>query len=341
MHVCQSNHPHAAAKNGKVLRALAPIARGQAATSTLWPSNKKSLRIAFSPNGFDLGGEKNYPDAKSFVIDIVNREYGDLCGMRPLFLRDSEYEAADVRIQFRGSDGAWSTVGTDANLVARNEATMNLGWLDSSADRNGAVITHEFGHAYGLMHEHSTAKFPFCWNRSRIQEELRDEPHNWSDEAINANVFDVIDSRLVSSLSSRYDVESVMGYSFPARFFLPAGDGCAAPPTEGIVYNTRLSALDKEVLGKLYPIQSVPSSTNEKHKITPLLLATIVCTVFSVLIAALVLTLYGNGRSGETGLGRPLALMVIHDDRKPSSSQPTDKESKQTDLDLPALSPSA
>ncbi len=52
--------------------------------------------------------------------------------------------AADIRITFDPSLGAWSYVGTDCKSIPADEPTMNLGFLD------GGTSAHEFGHAIGL-----------------------------------------------------------------------------------------------------------------------------------------------------------------------------------------------
>jgi hypothetical protein len=59
---------------------------------------------------------------------------------------------AEIRCQFydvSGDDGSWSHIGTDANSLEQEEATMNIGWPD---DYRRSL--HELGHALGLIHEH-------------------------------------------------------------------------------------------------------------------------------------------------------------------------------------------
>jgi hypothetical protein len=53
---------------------------------------------------------------------------------------------AELRIAFDPDGGSWSLVGTD-NLKAKNQPTMNLGWIDpeseQATDSESAVILHE------------------------------------------------------------------------------------------------------------------------------------------------------------------------------------------------------
>ena len=65
-----------------------------------------------------------------------------------------------IRISFEPTAGNWSVLGNLAQNVPPENATMNLGWVLDSVDEQPherGVILHEFGHALGLMHEHSLA----------------------------------------------------------------------------------------------------------------------------------------------------------------------------------------
>ena len=59
-----------------------------------------------------------------------------------------------ISFQYHGS---WSTIGTSCRQLTDNaEPTMNYGWLDASSpdEEVQRVVSHEFGHALGLVHEH-------------------------------------------------------------------------------------------------------------------------------------------------------------------------------------------
>ena len=80
---------------------------------------------------------------------------------------------AEIRITFDPNDGAWSTVGTDARGVPFNQATMNLGFLD------GGTAAHEFGHAIGLAHEHSSTPPAESSGMSRSSSQALAGPPNY------------------------------------------------------------------------------------------------------------------------------------------------------------------
>ena len=264
-HICATNMPlrrqvetHSTPPNTSGIVRL----RAQAPRSFLWPSDQTTLLVSFSDAGFDLDENMSYEEAKLFVQRVVERECNGICGITFRFVPDTSYHAANIRITFDKSSGAWSAVGKDADSFHASEPTMNLGWLDMDGDHPGGVILHEFGHAFGLIHEHSTEKFPFCWDRSAIIEELTAEPNNWSLEQIEHNVFDIVDSQLLSIHSSEYDEQSIMGYSFPPGYFLRNTAGCRDPPPNGIERKTAYSVADIAALRQMYPKSSTTSESD-------------------------------------------------------------------------------
>src|SRR5674476_1319990 len=90
---------------------------------------------------------------------------------------------AEIRITFDTNDGAWSTIGTDSGQVPNNQATMNLGFLD------GGTAGHEFGHAIGLAHEHSSPAGGIQWNEPVVLAALAGPPNYWNEETTRHNVF--------------------------------------------------------------------------------------------------------------------------------------------------------
>ncbi len=74
-----------------------------------------------------------------------------------------------------------SSVGRRSAAVARDRASMHLGQL---VER---TVTHEFGHALGLQHEHSSPNSPIQWNKPVVIADMAQQ--GWSAEMVENNIF--------------------------------------------------------------------------------------------------------------------------------------------------------
>jgi hypothetical protein len=151
--------------------------------------------------------------------------------------------AAQIRVGFDSSDGAWSYVGIDNLSIPLHASTMNLGWQDE------AVILHEFGHMIGLSHEHQNPSGGIQWNEQRVIQDLAGPPNFWTEEQTRHNV---LNKYSIDQLhGTEFDGKSIMLYAFPAEWTV---NGFATQE------NSKLSALDKAFImsSAMYPGAAPP-----------------------------------------------------------------------------------
>ena len=179
-------------------------------------------------------------------VKEITEIWSEHCSIRFRFVDDRN--DSQIRISFFADSGSWSAVGTDALIESyfpKYQPTMNFGWLrDGTADNEWLrVVLHEFGHALGCIHEHASLNFGRKWNKEAVYEYFSGPPNFWSDEQIEHNVLYQYSKEAVDATS--FDPESIMIYEFDGSLF---SDNLG--PTNS---NTKLSALDIEMIQKIYP----------------------------------------------------------------------------------------
>lgn len=150
--------------------------------------------------------------------------------------------AANIRITFT-KGGSYSYIGTDALSIPSNEETMNYGWLTSTTEEYefSRVITHEFGHALGLIHEHQHPLASIPWNKPKVYQYYA-ETQGWSTAQVDNNLFNLIPAS--QTQYSAYDTKSIMHYPVSKEL------------TDGVYevgFNTVLSSTDKTLIAAAYP----------------------------------------------------------------------------------------
>jgi hypothetical protein len=212
------------------VRSLAPVDRIAVVTHKVWP--RRRLTVAF------LEGERKIQNK----VKLHARAWSQYANIRLVFVGGVN---ADIRIAFDEGDGSWSNIGTDALSVDKDEPTMNYGWLneDSADTEYSRVVKHEFGHALGAIHEHSSPGANIDWNKEAVYRELGGPPNNWPKEVVDHKVFQRYSKTITQY--TKFDPKSIMLYPVPARWTnnnkAVGGD------------NSDLSSMDKEFIKAIYP----------------------------------------------------------------------------------------
>jgi len=153
------------------------------------------------------------PDVQAKVRDVAKRWTQPGLARLTFDFRDNDPNAL-VRISFK-YDGSWSTIGTSCKTVAKDQPTMNFGWLtpESDDDEIRRVVLHEFGHMLGLIHEHQNPAQGIQWNKEAVYAQLSGPPNNWSRQDIDFNMFQPY-ARAETNFT-RTDPKSIMMYPIP------------------------------------------------------------------------------------------------------------------------------
>lgn len=172
-------------------------------------------------------------------VMAVAKQWEEHVNLKLEFVDDGQ---ADIRISFQ-HPGSWSYLGTDALVIPANEATMNYGWLEpgTSDTEYSRVVLHEFGHAFGCIHEHSHPEASIPWDEERVYRYYR-LTNGWDRDKTFRNVIKRYEA--TGTNFSEYDPTSIMQYSVPNE--LTIGDF-------SIGWNTVLSETDKQFMGTIYP----------------------------------------------------------------------------------------
>jgi hypothetical protein len=196
--------------------------------SKLW-ANGRTLKIAFI-DGPDAEHKQKIIDAASQWLPYINLKFE--------FVDDLQGE---IRIATRNNDNS-SMLGTDALLIHPDWPTMNLGVKPEHEDFE-VIVTHEFGHALGAMHEHQHPKANIPWDKPKVYELYQNREMNpLTKEQIDRNLFEPFNT--LEAIYTPYDRKSIMHH--PVANTLTLGNW-------EIPINRKISKKDKKLMKLLYP----------------------------------------------------------------------------------------
>lgn len=150
---------------------------------------------------------------------------------------------AEIRISFQ-NQGSWSYIGTDCLAIPKSQPTMNFGWLTAATenDEYERVVTHEFGHALGCIHEHQNPAANIPWDKEAVYRFYQGPPNYWTREQVDINLFTRYSADITQF--SAFDPKSIMLYPIPNE--LTIGDF-------EVGWNKALSPIDKQFIATIYP----------------------------------------------------------------------------------------
>jgi hypothetical protein len=201
------------------------------ANKNYWPADRKILRVRL------MGGAARMRS----LVQKYAEAWHPYISLRFEFVDDPQ---AEIRVAFNPNGRSWSALGTDAlNKIWFPQETMNFGWLDDGTDEEeySRVVTHEFGHALGCIHEHQSPAADIPWDKAAVYRYYA-ESQGWSQADVDQNIFRHWDG----SLHSTFDKESIMLYAVPKELTVGGYE---------VGWNRRLSATDKSFIATVYPPQ--------------------------------------------------------------------------------------
>ena len=146
-----------------------------------------------------------------------------------------------IRVSFL-SEGDWSSLGRDAQLLPRDQQTMNFSSLtrDTSKEEYRRVVLRTFGLALGLAPEHKNPHANIQWNEAVVYRFYEGPPHSWTKAQIDAQLF----GKFSDTTYKLFDPKSIMMFPIPEGL-----------TTDGLIVglNTDLSPMDKEYINQVYP----------------------------------------------------------------------------------------
>jgi len=127
---------------------------------------------------------------------------------------DNANKPAHIRISFVQKDGSWSYVGTRGMSISQDQPSMNFDFAETDTEEDIAwKVKHEFGHSFGLDHEHSNPKSKILWNETVVIEGCK-KMWGWDEQMTRKNILDRFTTD-THCCSKNWDPNSVMMYPIP------------------------------------------------------------------------------------------------------------------------------
>jgi len=225
---------------------------GVASITEKWPAGE--LKACFFEGAAEVRAQVAGLAADWTRGTSIGVDFGPAPGYRDCEPRDR----SQIRIAFQEGRGFWSYLGTQSRSVPAGEPTLNLDGLSRSIPQAMRhQVLHQFGHAFGLMHQEETPAWK-CASEVNPQGAARQVGS--TQEAIDRKAKYAIrdDPRF---LVTEDDVASVMRLLHsPEDFQRGVHSPCYAPPAQ------EASRGDRQVLARLYPPRPADVSAESRHQ---------------------------------------------------------------------------
>ncbi len=209
-----------------------PPLRAAVETTKYWgPDGAKALTVGFLDNA-------------PSDLQIMILQYANLWGKRSnvKFLLSSVSPV--IRITRTPGEGYYSYLGTDAKSIPAGQNTMNLDSFTTATPESEfmRVVTHEFGHSLGLIHEHMRKELVALIVPAKAYRYYKLD-QGWSKQEVDQQVLTPEDEADIL-LETAPDQDSIMCYQIPGSITTTG-----QPIRGGVVINDR----DYDTIGLLYP----------------------------------------------------------------------------------------
>jgi serralysin len=149
---------------------------------------------------------------------------------------DVPQSRAQISVSFNAKKKNNSIIGRDSALYAGQTTTMNL------STGQPEVVTHEFGHALGLRHEHQNPTVAIKWKKKFVEAEMK-KRYDWTPQMCEDNIFARLSKNYQCVEDSAFDKDSIMLYEIPKEW---TEDGFSATA------NSAISKTDRKCVTGIY-----------------------------------------------------------------------------------------
>lgn len=223
---------------------------------------ERSVRGNFHSNSFDTTKPRGLADnyflwdlGSVITVKFLNGSTAIQNKIKPLAKEWEKYakikfnfvgpkDKADLRVLLGNGNGHSSYIGLVNKQIEAASETMNIDTADVAGDdaflKN--VVLHEFGHALGLLHEHSSPISGIKWDKEKMYKEYA--RMGWSQEDVDFQVFETYKKSYTNG--TKYDNKSIMHYPINKGETL---DGYT------VGWNMQLSEGDIALIKALYPMK--------------------------------------------------------------------------------------